>query len=310
MWKHVVACALLLLGTVGTYIARFGLPQSEGDFANLGSFSGGSFVALITVYGVLYSVWHNRRQKDMQSAILSADFEVVPPALRKDGFHHASTQTQSASYSRKIGVRLRTLREQVLKLSLREMAEFLDIEMISTLERYENGEEEYPLRFIKQIEDFFRIRPRYIEAGEGAIFQNFILSQDSVTSFVNAGYTPILACCPSQRDDLLCYQLFERQIKGYTQIAFADRYGSFVSNGGGKMNIGYLITALLDSQKSAASVRIVKATKEEWDAIANGSYYSKNTFPRFGCADTECMDIFDTWFDEYKISREKWSAKA
>lgn len=216
----------------------------------------------------------------------------------------------SHRYSTTVGARLKFLREEILELSLREMAEFLGIDVISQLERYESGEEEYPLQFVKKIEEFFRISQRYVETGEGVIFSHFILSQESVSSFVNGGYTPILACCPSQRNDLFCYQVFERVIDGYTQIAFADRYGSFASSGGGKMNIGYLINALLDAGKTPTAVRILKATEEEWQTISNGSYYSRNVFRRFGCADWECMDIFDSWFEEYRKSRARWGANS
>lgn len=222
----------------------------------------------------------------------------------------APVSQQSKRYSTTIGSRLKFLREEVLELTLREMAEFLGIDVISQLERFESGEDEYPLHFVKKIEEFFRISQRYVETGEGAIFSHFILSQESVSSFVTAGYTPILACCPTQRNDLFCYQVFKRVTDGYTQIAFADRYGSFASSGGGKMNIGFLITALLDAGKTTTAVQVLKTTEEEWKAISNGSYYSRDPFHRFGCADWECMDIFDSWFEEYKKSRERWSAKA
>lgn len=212
-------------------------------------------------------------------------------------------------YSKTVGSRLKWLREKVLDLSLREMSELLSIETISTLEHYESGEEEYPLRLIKKIEEFFRINPKYIESGEGSIFLHYVLSQESVSSFLNAGYTPILACCPSEQGDLFCYQVFKKVTNGYTQIAFADRYGSFSSNGGGKINIGYLINALLDARCSASSVRILKVSQEEWNNIAEGSYYSKNPFLRLGSADWQCMDIFDSWFDEYAKSRARWNAK-
>jgi hypothetical protein len=214
------------------------------------------------------------------------------------------------NYSKSVGFRLKSLREQVLQLSLREMAEFLNIQVVSTLERYEAGEEEYPLSLIKKIEEFFRINPRYVESGEGAIFLHFVLSQDSVSAFIRAGYTPILACCPSERGDLFCYQAFEKKTNGLTQLAYADRWGSFSSSGGGKSNIGYLINALLDENKSPSSVRIVQVTQEEWQATSNGAYYSKNPYFRAGSADWECMDIFDSWFDEYSKRRAKWEEKA
>jgi transcriptional regulator with XRE-family HTH domain len=232
------------------------------------------------------------------------------PLIAPEPVSSVSPSQLPERYSTTVGARLKFLREEVLELSLREMAEFLGIDVMSQLERYESGEDEYPLHFVKKIEEFFRISQRYVETGGGAIFSYFVLAQESVSSFVAAGYTPILACCPNQRNDLFCYQVFEKVTNGFTQIAFADRYGSFASSGGGKMNIGYLITALLDAGKTPTAVRILKATEGEWDSISNGSYYSKDPFHRFGCADWECMDIFDSWFDEYKKSRERWNAKA
>lgn len=213
------------------------------------------------------------------------------------------------NYAKSVGSRLKSLREHVLQLSLREMAEFLDIYVISTLERYEAGEEEYPLSLIKKIEEFFRINPRYVESGEGTIFLHFELSQESVSTFTRSGYTPILACCPSERDDLLCYQAFEKTTNGLTQLAYADLYGSFSSSGGGKSNIEYLINALLDENKSPSSVRIVRITSKEWQATSDGSYYSKNPYFRAGSADWECMDIFDAWFNECYKHRKKWKEK-
>lgn len=131
----------------------------------------------------------------------------------------------AGNYSKSVGSRLKSIREHVLQLSLREMAEFLNIQVISTLERYEAGEEEYPLVFINKVEEFFRINPRYVESGEGAIFLRFPLSQESVSTFVRAGYTPILACCPSEQGDLFCYQAFEIKTNGLTQLAYANLWG-------------------------------------------------------------------------------------
>ena len=59
MLKHIVALIVLALLTIGVYIFKFGLPANSSDYANFGSFSGGTFVALATVYGVLYAIWQN-----------------------------------------------------------------------------------------------------------------------------------------------------------------------------------------------------------------------------------------------------------
>ncbi len=254
-------------------------------------------ITFITALGTAFAANHIGDRSTTQAG-------ATPPPVEAET-NQSSAMIVSDSYSKTVGTRLRWLRKKVLELSLREMAEFLGIEVISTLERFESGEEEYPLHLIKKIEEFFRINPRYVESGDGSIFLHFFLSQESVSSFVRDGYTPILACCPSEQGDLFCYQVFEKHTNGYCQIAFSDRYGSFSSSGGGKMNIRYLINALLDAGKTPSSVRILKATPEEWKAISNGSYYIKNPFSRFGDADWKCMDIFDSWFDEYAKNRAK-----
>ncbi|WP_349573588.1 hypothetical protein [Azotobacter salinestris] len=70
MLKHIIALVALALLTVGFYILKFGLPVASSDYANLGSFSGGTFVALATVYGVLYAVWHNVSSKEESESSL------------------------------------------------------------------------------------------------------------------------------------------------------------------------------------------------------------------------------------------------
>jgi len=208
-------------------------------------------------------------------------------------------------YSFEVGLRLARLREATLAMSLREMTEFLGLESVTALESFESGRVEFPVAHIKKIESFFRVRPRYVERGEGSIFEPFTLSQESVSAFLQEGYTPILACGPDDRHGGYCYQLFERRTQGLAQIAMAERPGSFASSGGGKMNIGYLIRALLDAGRTPGDVRIVKATPAEWAAIEACEYYSKDPFARFGCADWDCMDTFDKWFVEYSDARSK-----
>lgn len=271
------------------------LPLSGGWFISSPGYE--PAIAFLTALGTAIAAKHVSKKTSIEKNII-APLEVEAP--------QSPTMPIPDSYSKSVGTRLKFLREQVLLLSLREMAEFLGIEVISTLEIYERGEAEYPLPLIKKIEEFFRINPRYIEKGETPIFLHFQLSPKSVNKFLQAGYTPILACCPNEMGDLYCYQVFEKTTNGYTQIAYTNLPGSFSSSGGGKSNIGYLISALLDAGKSPSAVKIVRVTAEEWQATSNGSYYSKPPYFHSGGLDWKCMDIFDSWFEEYAKSRARW----
>lgn len=78
MLKHIFALTALALLTVGVYFLKFGLPVTSSDYANLGSFSGGSFVALATVYGVLYAIWHNISIKnENESSLIDAHLNLM-----------------------------------------------------------------------------------------------------------------------------------------------------------------------------------------------------------------------------------------
>ncbi len=78
MLKHIITLAALALLTVGVYLLKFGLPVTSSDYANLGSFSGGTFVALATVYGVLYAIWHNiSSKKENESSLIDAHLNLM-----------------------------------------------------------------------------------------------------------------------------------------------------------------------------------------------------------------------------------------
>lgn len=69
-----------------------------------------------------------------------------------------------------LGRRHRELRERVLKLNRRRMADFYGYEKVAQLEMYEQGEEEFPAESIRRLIDFFFIRRDYLEEGIPYIF--------------------------------------------------------------------------------------------------------------------------------------------
>lgn len=215
------------------------------------------------------------------------------------------------TYAQTVGTQMRFLRESVLQLSLRQMATFLGLEQVGRLERYENGEDEYPLTSIKRIEAFFNVREEFTSENSEIVFEQFCVSTEACIRYLQDGYSPMLVCCPFDRNDLFCYQIFHRRVDGFTQIACAGQVGSFASNGGGRLNIQHLIDALFAVGKtpSQAYLRVMQANAVDWTALSSCQYYSARPFAR-GWADFECRRIFDDWYEESEVSRRHWAVYA
>lgn len=203
-------------------------------------------------------------------------------------------------YKTILGQRLKLLRENILKLSIREFAEFYEFETVSELEQYEKGEKELPLEKLRMLEKFFFIEPKYLELGEVPIFSTFYLSRDNVSKYLDDGFTPIIACCPYARENLFCMILFYKEQEGICRIIVSDRDGSFSSSGGGKTNIQNLIYEMIDRKMDMYEVSILTTSEIEWKQLEEGSYYDKRLFSRPGSVDNECMDVFDKWYTEAK----------
>ncbi len=213
-------------------------------------------------------------------------------------------------YKSLLGRRHKILREDILQLTLREMAEFYEFSVVSDLEKYEKGESELPLQSIKMVEKFFFLNPKFLELGKHPVFTGFHLSQDVISEYFNDGYTVLIACSPNERYDLLCYVVFYKEERELTRVIISNSPGSFASNGGGRLNIQYLINEMLSRNISPYDVSVLKVTEYEWKAIESKDYYDKRVFTRFGNADVECRTIFSSWYEESVVSRKKWTEKA
>ncbi len=213
---------------------------------------------------------------------------------------------RNPDYKTALGQRHKRLREEVLELRLREMTEFYEFDKVSELESYENGKNELPLESLKKLEEFFFLNPKYLELGEGDVFRSFYLEREIVSEYFDRGYQPLIVCCSNEnRYYLLCYIIFYKEESGFTRLVISDRAGSFESNGGGKMNIEYLINEMLDRNIRPHDVSVLRATLCEWEAIENGTYYNKLVFNSCGKFDHECFEIFDSWYEELLVLRKK-----
>jgi hypothetical protein len=210
------------------------------------------------------------------------------------------------NYKNQIGKRIKWLREEILKLTLREMAEFYEFNSVSELENYESGFSELPLNSLKKFESFFFINPKFIELGQQPIFDSIHLRQENVSRMLENGFSPLIACCPYDRRHLYSYILFQREERGFIQIRKADLLCSFASKGGGRLNIQHLINVMIDRKMNPYDLSIFEATNEEWLTLGNGNFYDKYPFNRIGSIDQECTYVFNSWYEESKASHNEW----
>jgi hypothetical protein len=189
------------------------------------------------------------------------------------------------------------------------MADFYEFNTVSELENYESGFDELPLNSLKKLEGFFYINPKFIEIGQLPIFDDIHLCQENVSEILEEGFSPLIVCCPYDRGDLFCYILYQREDRGLRRIRKADLLCSFASNGGGRMNIQYLINVMIDRKMNPYDLSIFKATKEEWLALEDGNFYDKHPFYRIGGIDQECSNIFNSWYEESRTSHDEWEKR-
>lgn len=204
------------------------------------------------------------------------------------------------SYSQMIGYNHKILREEIFKFTKREMSEFYNLQSVRELEEYENGIVELPFSLIKKLEEFFNINSEYLELSKKPIFNTFYLSSENILKLLDDGFSPIIACSPINRRDLFAYIVMYKKENNFTRIIISDTEGSFMSNGGGRMNIESLIHAMIKRNIDKYSVRIITIKENELKLINNGIFYQKDLFRCFGCADHTCQDIFNQWYSEIK----------
>ena len=174
------------------------------------------------------------------------------------------------------------------------MVEFYNLNNVTQLEEYEEGINELPLSYLKKLEDFFFLNSKYLETGKEPLFNTEHLHSTTIEKYLDIGFSPIIACNPSNRSNLFCYILLEKKEKGFQRILKFDLLSSFASNGGGQLNIFALIHAILNKSIDAYQVRILQANQHIWNEIENNSYYDKEAF--IGQSDWECRDIFTEWY--------------
>lgn len=197
--------------------------------------------------------------------------EVEQESINKD---------QEDNYRTSLGKKHKWLRESVLDIKLRDMASFYSLDTVSELETYERGEKELPLELIAKLESFFFLRKDVLDGESRFIFKSFNLNQESLERLFLQGFSASIACCPVERHDLYCFIVMHKEENGFMRIVVSDLVGSFASNGGGRINIQYLISVMIERNISCYSLPILTTTREDWEKLQSNTYYDPKLFHR------------------------------
>lgn len=249
--------------------------------------------------GVPFAIYWLVEKRQTKMKIDEYNNKIITKEIKK-----SSCAFPEETYSEIVGKRHRWLRENILKLSLREMAKFYDLKEVSKIESFENGNVEFPLNLIEKLEEFFFISPHFIDGNKSYIFQSFQLSQASISTLFDKGFKPVITCCPDDREDLFCFIIMYKEENGFVRITTSNLIGSFASSGGGRMNIQYLINELIERKISEYSVPVLMATKNDWERLENDCYYESKILYGVNITDRKCSDIFREWYYEKKHQRE------
>jgi hypothetical protein len=203
--------------------------------------------------------------------------------------------TPEEPYRITLGRRHRELREVYLELTLREMADFYELETGTQVENYEKGEEEFPRSLIKKLVDFFFVNQDFFDKKSRLVFQNFSMFNDDISNLLDQGFRPYFLCNSENRSQLETYVVFHKKEKGLSRTVVSNVPSSFMSNHGGKSNIFGVIYGMIKKHMGSRDASVVKVNCQTWNALRSNTFYSENMcFP--GQADYECEDIFENYF--------------
>jgi CheY-like chemotaxis protein len=216
--------------------------------------------------------------------------------------------TKEVLYGVFLGERLRTLREDYLKISGREMAGFLDLETVSELDKFETGKEELPRKCIKEIEEFFFVDRNFLETGKKPVFRSFyVFNKQILNTLFKDGFKPIFLSKPRPRDGLYAFPVLWKKERGFLRI-IATNLSSFHDYGGGKFNILQIINLMLEYKIGEQEVLCVEITSDQWFKLEDGSFFCPNIH-ELGHIDYECQEILHLWYRQ-EAAKQKLVSKA
>lgn len=245
----------------------------------------------------------------MEKVIGNLIDRALPAREEQHQLPHVPNADNAGDYALEVGGRIRYIRESLLGFSKRQMCEKLNIESVSQLERYESGVEETPIYITRHIEQEFGVNPDYLDGRTQEVFARFSIDKSTMIDYLKLGFTPAIITVPRSieaQGNLYCYITFEKYEANFVRHVTGNLLCSFSSSGGGRLNLQTLIDAMLDLKMTPYGAKVMMATPFSWAAIVNGTY-SSETSARIGrFTDYDCLDIWVEWFEQTKVSRDKW----
>lgn len=207
-------------------------------------------------------------------------------------------KSHGGKFSVELGKRHRHLREKVLQINPRRMADFYGFEKVAQLEACERGDDELPTAAVNKLCEFFFVNRAYLEEGSSEFFQAFdvMVSSDDCGRLLEQGFTPHLLIDERDLHDLYCYIVFEKAEAGFHRVIVSNTDGYLRSNGGGKQNIMHLILAMKRRGLLSRDAFIQKVGEGIWTRLEAKTYYASGDFVFHG-PNHEARDIFDAWFE-------------
>jgi len=248
-------------------------------------------------------VWIRR---DATSDLASPE-EILVLAARSRGVNDSgrSAKTQRrGKYQIELGKRHRWLREQILRIEPREMADFYGFEKVACLEACERGDEEFSRAAMRELQEFFFVSGQFLEkGGEDHIFDTFDLSTpDSASKLMRQGFRPYLLCLNEDRTNLWCHPVLHKEEDDWDRIICADAGGYFASTGGGYENIMMFCEALIRNGLTYRDVIVQKVDRPMWNEVERGAFYQPGMGGLRG-PDFEAKEKLRAWFEEFLESR-------
>jgi hypothetical protein len=222
-------------------------------------------------------------------------------------------------YQAALGKRHKHLRENFLKLNLREMSDFYGFTKVSDLEDYEAGLDEFPYESLKKLEDFFFVRPEYLEKGGDSIFRKFkiISNTDDCRYFLEQDFHPCFLCDPDFSKTGSAYLVFCKKEGKFWRKISSEAKGGFFSSGGGRSNIYNFIVPFLNkfidkkkiqcldvsSMIHRLDISFLNIQEEEWKSLNWGYWYLQGGYAEG--ANHEAEDIFKVWCHRYLTNQKQ-----
>jgi hypothetical protein len=231
---------------------------------------------------------------------------VVPKSSLVSPSKHATRATpthQGGKFSVELGKRHRRLRENILGINPRRMADFYGFEKVAQLEACERGDDEFPTAAIKKLREFFFVSREYLEGEYKQVFDSFDVtcSADDCKKFIGEGFHPFLLCLNEDREHLWCWLVFHKEQDGFDRIITANSHGYFASTGGGKSNVMRLIEAAHHHSLTPYDISVQRADRKVWDRLESWTFYQKGLGGGGGLRgpDDDGQDCFLAWWKEF-----------